>query len=60
MQGLIEGTNKEVTPWVCDVRDIARVHVLAAELPAAKGRYAQSTLNMYIECTCMPGLTVQL
>ena len=40
MQGLIEGTNKEVTPWVCDVRDIARAHVLAAEVPNAKGRYA--------------------
>ena len=39
MQGLIEGTNDTVTPWVCDVRDIARAHVLAAEIPSAKGRY---------------------
>lgn len=43
MQGLIEGTNKEVTPWVCDVRDIARAHVLAAEVPNAKGRYAYAS-----------------
>ena len=38
MQGLIEGTNDTVTPWVCDVRDIARAHVLAVEVPSAKGR----------------------
>ena len=43
LQGLIEGTNKEVTPWVCDVRDIARAHVLAAEVPTAKGRYGRQS-----------------
>ena len=38
LQGLIEGTNDTVTPWVCDVRDIARAHVLATEVASAKGR----------------------
>ncbi len=38
MQGLIEETNDTVTPWVCDVRDIARAHILAVEVPSAKGR----------------------
>ena len=38
LQGLIEGTNDSVMPWVCDVRDIARAHILAAEVPSAKGR----------------------
>lgn len=42
VKGLIEGTNDTVTPWVCDVRDIARAHVLAAEISSAKGRYLVS------------------
>ena len=29
-------------PWVCDVRDIARAHICAAEIPAAKGRHIVS------------------
>lgn len=42
VKGLIEGTNDTVTPWVCDVRDIARAHILAVEVPSAKGRYLVS------------------
>ncbi|KAL0048803.1 hypothetical protein WJX82_011518 [Trebouxia sp. C0006] len=42
VKGLIEGTNDSVMPWVCDVRDIARAHILAAEVPSAKGRYLVS------------------
>lgn len=42
VKGLIEGTNDTVTPWVCDVRDIARAHILAVEVPTAKGRYLVS------------------
>ncbi|KAL0020054.1 hypothetical protein WJX77_011516 [Trebouxia sp. C0004] len=34
VKGLIEGTNDSVTPWVCDVQDIARAHILAAEVPS--------------------------
>lgn len=29
-------------PWVCDVRDIARAHIRAAEIPAAEGRHIVS------------------
>ncbi|KAL3141742.1 hypothetical protein ABBQ32_004424 [Trebouxia sp. C0010 RCD-2024] len=42
VKGIIEGTNDTLTPWVCDVRDIARAHILAAEIPSAKGRYLVS------------------
>ena len=39
-RGLIEGTAAPSgTPIICDVRDVARAHVLAAETPAASGRY---------------------
>lgn len=30
------------TPLICDVRDVARAHVLAAEIPSASGRYIVS------------------
>ena len=39
LQGLLEGTNDSIMPWVCDVRDIARGHIRAAEIPGAKGRH---------------------
>jgi nucleoside-diphosphate-sugar epimerase len=42
VKGIIEGTNDNITPWVCDVRDIARAHIRAAEVPTAKGRYIVS------------------
>ena len=39
LQGLLEGTKDSLMPWVCDVRDIARGHIRAAEIPEAKGRH---------------------
>ena len=34
LQGLLEGTSAPSgTPCICDVRDVARAHILAAELP---------------------------
>lgn len=38
-QGIAEGTPAQGTPLICDVRDVARAHVLAAEVPSASGRY---------------------
>ena len=32
----------EGTPLICDVRDVAAAHVLAAETPSASGRYIVS------------------
>ena len=42
LQGLLEGTTDSIMPWVCDVRDIARAHIRAAEITAAKGRHIVS------------------
>lgn len=43
MKGLIEGkTAPSGAPVICDVRDVARAHVLAAETPGASGRYIVS------------------
>ena len=39
MQGVIEGKEDLLFHDVIDVRDVARAHVLGAELPHAKGRY---------------------
>ena len=39
MKGWVEGTAQSGAPVFCDVRDVARAHILAAELPEAKGRY---------------------
>ena len=39
LQDLLEGTKDTIMPWVCDVRDIARGHIRAAEIPEAKGRH---------------------
>ena len=41
-QGLVEGTSKTLIPWQCNLSDVARAHVLAAEVPSAKGRYLVS------------------
>lgn len=42
-RGLVEGeAAPEGTPIVCDVRDVARAHVLAAEVAGASGRYIVS------------------
>ena len=38
-QGIAEGTALQGMPLICDVRDVARAHVLAAEEPSASGRY---------------------
>ena len=36
VQAILEGTSApEGTPIICDVRDVARAHVLASELPLA-------------------------
>ena len=42
MQGVAEGTALQGTPLICDVRDVARAHVVAAEEPSASGRYIVS------------------
>eukprot|EP00891_Asterochloris_glomerata_P004943 jgi/Astpho2/4943/Aster-06679 len=39
VKDLLEGTKDTIMPWVCDVRDIARGHIRAAEIPEAKGRH---------------------
>ena len=38
VQGLLEGQAPSGTPIICDVRDVARAHILAAETPSASGR----------------------
>ena len=38
----MEGKKESLIPWIVDVRDIARAHVLAAERPEAGGRYIVS------------------
>ena len=42
MQDLLEGKKESLIPWLVDVRDIGRAHVLAAENQEAKGRYIVS------------------
>ncbi|CAL5221716.1 g3958 [Coccomyxa viridis] len=42
LKGIAEGTPAQGTPLICDVRDVARAHVLAAENPRAAGRYIVS------------------
>ncbi|KAK9810012.1 hypothetical protein WJX72_003318 [[Myrmecia] bisecta] len=45
-KGFIEGQGDTLLATVCDVRDVARAHVLAVETPAAKGnRYLVSQPN---------------
>ncbi|KAK9832246.1 hypothetical protein WJX74_004118 [Apatococcus lobatus] len=39
MKGYLEGSGSLGNSANCDVRDVARAHVLAAELPSANGRY---------------------
>ncbi len=39
MKGWVEGTAHQGAPVFADVRDVARAHILAAETPAASGRY---------------------
>ena len=43
MQALIENTSTELPPWQCNLADIARAHVLAAETAGASGRYLVTT-----------------
>ncbi|KAK9915197.1 hypothetical protein WJX75_006019 [Coccomyxa subellipsoidea] len=42
LKGIVEGKPVEGTPLICDVRDVANAHVLAAETPSASGRYIVS------------------
>ena len=42
LQEFVEGKDVAIMNWLIDVRDVARAHVLAAELPSAKGRYITS------------------
>ena len=42
VQELAEGKNPSGPVRVVDVRDVARAHILAAEVPHAKGRYILS------------------
>ena len=40
VKGIVEGSKAASgPPIICDVRDVARAHVLAAEIPNAKGRH---------------------
>lgn len=39
MKGFIENTKFSFMPWHADVRDVARAHILAAEVSSAKGRF---------------------
>jgi nucleoside-diphosphate-sugar epimerase len=39
VQGWLEGGAQSGAPVFADVRDVARAHVLAVEVPEAKGRY---------------------
>lgn len=41
----MEGKCESVMDRVADVRDVARAHILAAELPQAKGRYIVSSAD---------------
>jgi hypothetical protein len=41
-QGWLEGQAADFSPNYSDVRDVARAHVLAAEIPSASGRYIVS------------------
>ena len=41
MQGIVEGGKIEGGPIICDVRDVAAAHILAAETPSASGRQAR-------------------
>jgi nucleoside-diphosphate-sugar epimerase len=38
VKSILEGGDPTIIAWVCDVRDIARAHILAAETPSAKGQ----------------------
>lgn len=38
----IENQGANIIPWQVDVRDIGRAHILAVEVPSAKGRYIVS------------------
>ena len=43
VKGMVEGSRAASgSPIICDVRDVARAHVVAAENPEAKGRYIVS------------------
>ncbi|KAK9803315.1 hypothetical protein WJX73_000726 [Symbiochloris irregularis] len=42
LKKIVEGTADTIVNRVIDVRDIARAHILAAELPKASGRYLLS------------------
>jgi nucleoside-diphosphate-sugar epimerase len=42
IKGMVEGKAASGSPIICDVRDVARAHVVAAENPDAKGRYIVS------------------
>ncbi|KAK9841363.1 hypothetical protein WJX74_004546 [Apatococcus lobatus] len=46
---VLEGRGAPLMMWMVDVRDVARAHVRAAELPQAKGRYLCS-----VEMTTTP------
>ena len=43
VQDIIENNSNKMIPWQCNLEDVAKAHVLAAETPTAKGRYLVST-----------------
>jgi len=46
LQDVLEGTKAIPIPSrYCDVRDVARAHILAAEVPGANGRYMVSHVD---------------
>ena len=42
LQNILEGQAPSGAPVFADVRDVARAHILAVEVPEAKGRYIVS------------------
>ena len=42
LQGWLSGKGGTDASTICDVRDVARAHILAAETPTASGRYIVS------------------
>lgn len=58
-QGWVEGKAQSGAPVFADVRDVARAHILAAENPAASGRYivanSHTTLAAHISAWLQVG-----
>ncbi len=54
-QAFIENREDTIIPWIVDVRDIGRAHVLAAEVSFIAGRDFTSPVST---CTCSTLLVI--